>query len=201
MKFRHIALFTLAGGLLCSSVLSAGQASASKSSGSAPTSATAPDPAKTPLIEELFRLMKPENMVQQAKTAIGNAAHQAFNAQLQKMGDDPSKYQTNYQQLQGRMMTIIDSKLDWQKMKPQLLKIYSDMFTKDELAGITAFYRSPAGQAEMRKMPEVAYKTNLLGQQQLASVQPDLQKVMTDALNQIKQKSQTTRPAPVKPKP
>ena len=29
--------------------------------------------------------MKPENMVQQAKTAIGNAAHQAFNAQLQKI--------------------------------------------------------------------------------------------------------------------
>ena len=138
-------------------------------------------------------------MVQQAKIAIENAAHQAFNSEVKKFGD-PTKYQTDYQKLQGQMMSIISSKLDWQKMKPQLVKIYSDAFTKDELTGIVAFYRSPAGQAEMRKMPEVAYKTNLVGQQQLASVQPELQKLMTDALNNIKQQTQGSRPAPAKPK-
>ena len=200
MRFRYIVPFTLAGGMLCSSLL-AGQAAPRKAPPSSALSTSGvPNPAEVPLIEELFRLTKPDNMVQQAKVAIGNAAHQAFNSEVKKFGD-PAKYQNDYQKLQGQMMGIINSKLDWQKMKPQLVKIYSDAFTKDELSGIVAFYRSPAGQAEMRKMPEVAYKTNLVGQQQLASVQPELRKLMTDALNNIKQQSQGSHISPTKPKP
>lgn len=200
--------FTLAG--MLAGGFTAGSAYAQTAGAKAPapsapaaTANAAPDPAKVPLIEDLFKLTKPDNMMVQAKNAIGNAAQQAFTAEVKKF-DNPSKYQADYQKLQGQLMGIIDSRLDWTKMKPQLVKIYSDSFTKDELVGIAAFYRSPAGQAEMKKMPEVAYKTNMIGQQQLASVQPELQKAMSDALTAIKQKSQAARPAtpaPATPKP
>ena len=187
----------LAGGLTVSGARA--QTAGAKAPATAPPAATAatnapPDPAKVPLIEDLFKLTKPDNMMTQAKSAIGSAAQQAFTSEVKKF-DNPAKYQADYQKLQGQLMGIIDSRLDWTKMKPQLVKIYSDSFSKDELAGITAFYRSPAGQAEMKKMPEVAYKTNMIGQQQLASVQPELQKAMSDALTSIKQKSQASHPA------
>lgn len=146
-------------------------------------------------------MTRPDNMMVQAKSAIGSAAQQAFAAEVKKF-DNPSKYQADYQKLQGQLNTIIDSRLDWSKMKPQLVKVYSDSFTKDELAGIAAFYHSPAGQAEMKKMPEVAYKANMIGQQQLASIQPELQKAMAETLTAIKQKSQAAKPAtssPAKP--
>ena len=200
-KLRQTVLIALTAGV-------AAAQTATKSPAATPASAPAatsgaPDPAKVPIIEDLFRLTKPDNMVQQAKNAIGSAAQQAFTSEVRKF-DDPSKYQSDYQKLQGQLMGIINSRLDWTKMKPQLVKIYSDSFTKDELTGITAFYKSPAGQAEMQKMPQVAYKTNVLGQQQLASVQPELQKAMSDTLNSIKQKSQSSHPAttpPAVPKP
>ena len=192
MKFNYLANFVLAG-ILGSATLQAQGPTAKPAA--IPVSAGQADPAKVPLIEDLFKLTKPDTMVQQAKTALGGAAQQAFNSEVKKF-DDPTKYQADYQKVQGQLMTIIDSRLDWQKMKPQLMKLYSDSFTKEELTGITAFYRSPAGQAEMRKMPEVAYKTNMIGQQQLAGAQPEMQKVMTDALSSIKQKSQAAHPAP-----
>lgn len=197
MKFKNVPSYLLAGGLsmvAANAQTAGGKAAATSPAPSATASNAQPDPAKLPLIEDLFRLTKPDNMMQQAKNAIGGAAQQAFTTEVKKF-DNPDKYQADYQKMQGQLMTIINSRLDWSKMKPQLVKIYSDSFTKDELAGIAAFYRSPAGQAEMRKMPEVAYKTNMLGQQQLANVQPELQKVMTDTLSQIKQKSQQSRPA------
>lgn len=194
MKFHYVLNFAVAGALLTAASTSA-PAQMARPSAASVSSTGAPDPAKVPLIENLFQLTKPDGMVQQARAALGNAAQQAFNTEVKKF-DDPAKYQSDYQKVQGQVMAIINTRLDWQKMKPQLLKVYSDSFTKEELAGITAFYRSPAGQAEMHKMPEVAYKTNVIGQQQLAGAQPELQKVMTDAINNVKQKSQASHPAP-----
>jgi hypothetical protein len=193
MKFNYLANFVIAG-VLGSAAVQAQSPTAARTP-TAVTSTGPADPAKVPLIEDLFQLTKPDAMVQQAKTALGGAAQQAFNSEVKKF-DDPTKYQADYQKVQGQLMAIIDSRLNWQKMKPQLMKLYSDSFTKEELTGITAFYRSPAGQAEMRKMPEVAYKTNVIGQQQLAGAQPEMQKVMTDALNSIKQKSPAGHAAP-----
>ncbi len=44
----------------------------------------------------------------------------------------------------------------WQKIKPDFVKAYSEVYTEEELSGIIAFYNSPVGQALLTKGAEVA---------------------------------------------
>ena len=183
-------------GLILGAALVAGQQKAPTSGG--------PDPAKVPVIEELFRITQPEKMMQQmlaqAKAAFSSAAQNGFSAEVKKMGDDPAKYQADLQKMENQIFGILTSRLDWNTMKPQFVKLYSDTFTKDELTGLVSFYKSPAGQAQITKMPTLMGKLNTISQQQMQTAGPEIQKVTVDFMNSIRQKSQASHPAaPAKP--
>ena len=50
--------------------------------------------------------------------------------------------------------------------------------------GIIAFYKSPAGEAMLAKTPAIMAKANELVQQQMATVMPEIQKLIKDAAAQ-----------------
>jgi hypothetical protein len=47
--------------------------------------------------------------------------------------------------MQERLTALVAEHLN--KAKPALVKIYADTYTEEELDGILAFYKSPAGEA------------------------------------------------------
>jgi hypothetical protein len=51
------------------------------------------------------------------------------------------------EELQGKLATILASALSWEKLKPIYVKLYADTYTEQEMDGIIAFYKSPAGEA------------------------------------------------------
>lgn len=150
---------------------------------------TSPDPAKAALIEELFQFTKPEQMMAQFlaqyKAAFARGAEQAFDAQVRKF-DDPAKYQPALHQFENQMFALIAERLSWEQLKPRLVQIYSDTFTTDELSGILTFYKSPAGQAVLRKMPGLMTQCSAMGQQQCADLGPQIQKMMSDFCANLK---------------
>ncbi|MBV9937843.1 MAG: hypothetical protein JO150_05015, partial [Acidobacteriaceae bacterium] len=96
---------------------------------SKPASVPAIDPKKAALIEELFRITKPETLIEQAlgqyKAAFSQAATQGFNQEVRKF-DDPAKYQADFSRLQERVFNLLNQRLNWQKIKPQYMQAYSD---------------------------------------------------------------------------
>ena len=157
-----------------------------------PAAAPAIDPKKAAEIEEIFRITKPEALLQQVlgqyKAAFSQAATQGFNQEVRKF-DDPAKYQADFSRLQERVFNLLNQRLSWQKLKPQYTQAYADTFSTDELSGILTFYRSPAGQAYINKTPTLMAKFGAIGQQQMAGAGPEIQKMMNDFMVDLKKRS------------
>jgi hypothetical protein len=54
--------------------------------------------------------------------------------------------------------------MSWEKMKPMYVQLYRDTFEQEEVDGLIAFYKSPAGQAYVTKMPLLMSKSMAISQ-------------------------------------
>ena len=87
------------------------------------------------------------------------------------------------------MVDTISREFSWDKMKEDYITLYADTFTEEELKGIIAFYKSPAGQAFIQKQPELMKRSMELSQKLMLKFMPAIQGA---AMNPNK-----TAPAPV----
>lgn len=79
----------------------------------------------------------------------------------------------------------IAARMDWQKLKPDYIKLYADVFEEEEIDGMVAFYKTPAGHAMIEKMPTLLARSTEIAQRQMAGIMPEIQKTVED----LKQKS------------
>jgi hypothetical protein len=94
--------------------------------------------------------------------------------------------------IQDKMFALIEGELSWNKMKAQYERIYAEVFTPDEVRGLIAFYKTPAGQAFLDKQPLLIQKTMEVTQKQVIEMTPKIQEL-------VKQESQSTAKKPGKP--
>jgi uncharacterized protein len=120
-----------------------------------------------------------------AVTNASSMIDQMF-AQIQKMtssmlppGATPEET-ARMQKVQSQVMVAVKERLSWEKMRPQYVKLYSDTFTDSEIDGLLAFYESPAGQAMLKKMPELMGKSMALGQAQMGDIMPEIQRIIKE---------------------
>lgn len=132
---------------------------------------------KTAKAEELLRVSRTEQMLNQTMSAVLN---QTKSGMLQQMfGVTLTPEQTKEaEELQGKLSAILTNALSWEKLKPIYVKLYVDTYTEPEMDGIIAFYKSPAGEAMLAKTPLIMTKANDLVQQQMATAMPEIQKLM-----------------------
>jgi hypothetical protein len=98
---------------------------------------------------------------------------------------------------QKRMMNEMMSAMNFSEMKGEMAKVYSEVFTKDELVGLGAFYQSPTGQAMSEKQPEIAEKLNALMIPRMMAVMPKVQQMAKEfAEEQKAKKAGAAAPAP-----
>ena len=88
--------------------------------------------------------------------------------------------------------------MTWEKLEPLYIKVYQDAFTQEEIDGILAFYGTPAGQALIKKMPDVLKKSTMEMQTRMNALVPQLQKIQQDAFNELKAQTQTQTKTPHK---
>jgi hypothetical protein len=81
-------------------------------------------------------------------------------------------------------VAILTSALSWEKFKPIYVKLYADTYTEPEMDGVIAFYKSPAGEAMLAKTPAITTKAIELAHQQMATVMPEIQKLIKDSTAQ-----------------
>jgi uncharacterized protein len=61
--------------------------------------------------------------------------------------------QEAYERGRERMVGVLNTRYNWDSVRDIYLRSYQAAFTQDELDGIIAFYRTPAGAALVTKMP------------------------------------------------
>ncbi|MEO6569431.1 MAG: DUF2059 domain-containing protein [Opitutaceae bacterium] len=69
-----------------------------------------------------------------------------------------------------------------EKIRPQMVKFYSETFTVEEIDGLLAFYESPAGRASVEKLPQINARMSELIQSELNAIGPEINKIAEDAL-------------------
>jgi uncharacterized protein len=64
----------------------------------------------------------------------------------------------------AKMSAMTQDELNWEKIRPLYVRVYKDTFTDEDIAGMLAFYNTPAGQSMIEKMPLLMQK--IMGEMQ-----------------------------------
>lgn len=74
-----------------------------------------------------------------------------------------------------RALDMIMKELSWENIKADYIQLYAEVFTESEIQGLIKFYQSPAGQAFVKKQPELTQKSMMLSQKMMMKIMPQLQ--------------------------
>ncbi len=120
------------------------------------------DPAKRAAIEEVLALSKADQMIPQMLTQVEQIIKPQIEQSLPPEIQNSSRraeITADLEEFENRLWTIIRNRMDFAKMKPDMVKLYDETFTTEELNGIAGFYKSPAGQALLQKLPILTAKS------------------------------------------
>ena len=126
--------------------------------------------------EELLQLAQGDQMMKTMEPMM-----KGMMAQADK--DMPAEQRAKVGEMQEKIMALVAASLN--KAKPALAKVYTDTYTEEELDGILAFYKSPAGKAFLQKMPEVMQRSMPVMMKMMGDLQPEIKTMMEG----IKEKS------------
>jgi hypothetical protein len=81
---------------------------------------------------------------------------------------------------QKKMMDTLMSGLNGAEMKEDMAKMYSEVFSKDELQALGSFYQSPIGKVFSDKQPELAEKMNAVMAPRMMAAMPKVQQMQQE---------------------
>lgn len=107
---------------------------------------------------KLMEMMQFEQMMDKTMDAQMKAMSDMMRQQMQQASADGS-VDEELLQFQSKMVSEMFDEFDWEPIKKGMASAYAEVFTDEELKGITNFYSTPAGVASLEKMPEIQTKT------------------------------------------
>jgi hypothetical protein len=161
MKIRKILTNSVLAALLCG-----------------PVFATAA-PASENSIKELLAVTQAQNLFEGMRAQFDALMGNGIQQQLK--GKTPNaKQQAAIDNMRKKMVALMQGNLAWEKLESMYLRIYRDSFSEEEVAGMLAFYKTPAGQAVVYKMPVMMQKVMAEVQNMMSGSAPQMQKIMEE---------------------
>ncbi|VVN65771.1 DUF2059 domain-containing protein [Pseudomonas fluorescens] len=99
---------------------------------------------------------------------------------------------------QAKANAALDQAIGWNKLKPDMVKLYTSNFSETELKDLVAFYKSPLGKKVLEKMPQLTQQSAQMTQAKLESAVPVVNKLLADMTAELEPKGAA---APAKKKP
>lgn len=90
------------------------------------------------------------------------------------------------ERFQRQTTDILNEEFAWQKLEPLYLQLYRDALTQEEVDGMLAFYRTPAGQAAISKVPAANGKAMETIQGRMGPASQKLQAAHQQAVSELK---------------
>jgi hypothetical protein len=109
-------------------------------------------------IQELLDVGNARALMTQMRADTGTRLDAALQQMVRGMPMTPQR-QAVLDRMQTQMSAVIDRAMDWDTMQPLFVKLYRESLTQDEVNGIIKFYRTPAGQAMLKKLPVLMQNT------------------------------------------
>lgn len=138
--------------------------------------------------QELSKVTKIERLL--AITNVDATINQMFDQMKTQMktmmasqmpaGTKPEQ-RAKAEDVQIKVLDLVKSRMSWEKMRPEYVKLYSETFSDEEIDGMLAFYQSPAGHAMLEKMPAMMPKVMALAQAQMGDLMPEILRITKEA--------------------
>lgn len=103
-------------------------------------------------LKELIQLCDASKMIDNMWVQV-DGAMKGMIAQSTKGQQLNAQQQAAIDSFQSKYSTLMREELSWAKMEPMFLRIYKNSLSQAEIDGMIAFYKTPAGQAVIKKMP------------------------------------------------
>lgn len=101
-------------------------------------------------------------------------------------GNTPTgEQQAVLDEMRQKIVALMQQEMRWDVLEPKFIAVYRQSFTEQEVAGMLAFYKTPAGQAVITKMPLVMQHTMATMQELMGSMMPKLQAIQSEARQKL----------------
>jgi hypothetical protein len=148
------------------------------------------DPAVVKATQEMFTAMKVRDMMikmmaqmaqqmpAQGRMAAAAAINGNPNLTPEQKAEQLKKAEEDIQKSTGRMQEVFSDPTMVDDMIAEMVPLYAETYTLDEIRQLTAFYASPLGQKMQAKMPELMNRSMQISQRVLM---PRIQKAMAQS--------------------
>ena len=135
-------------------------------------------------VKELLLLSDSPKMLEMSKGQLAAMAGGPVQQALQ--GRSPTPEIRRILEAGGaKSMAALNEGLKWEAFEPTFVEIYQSMMTQEEVDGIVAFYKTPAGKAMIQKMPQLMQASGQRMQQQLGPLIQQLQQISQETVLQL----------------
>ncbi len=135
--------------------------------------AAAQQRSKQQKIDRILEVTNPDTVVTEIVTQVGSM--------MKQIQPNPTPQQKNRtQEALDKIAKLAKERM--LKLRPELVKAYSETFTDEELDGMLAFYETAAGRASVTKLPAINARMSGLIQAEVNALGPQINKIAEDAL-------------------
>jgi len=144
------------------------------------------EPPSEASLDALFEASHARKTLDSVYPLVDQAFRQGLDATRRSRPLTPAQ-QKVLDGMPAKMSQLMREELSWDKMHPLYAQIYRETFTQEEVDGLVAFYKSPAGIALVNKMPIVLQKTMGLTQSLLGPLMQKMEGLVKQAIEEAKE--------------
>jgi len=109
-------------------------------------------------IDTLLTLTRMGRVLDSMMVSVNQTMQQSMRIAMKDQPQTPEQQQL-LDNMSTKFATIFREEMTYAKLRPMYIRVYSESFTQDDVDGLIAFYRTPAGTALIEKMPVVMQRT------------------------------------------
>ena len=126
-----------------------------------------------------------QHLLDGVKAQMDGVMKQASNQVLQGQNLTPER-QAIMDRMLDKMAAVSRDMLDWEALKPVFLRVYRQSFSQEDIDGMIAFYKTPAGQSMLSKMPLVMQNMMAEMGQMMKPMQQKMMEIQHEAIEEMK---------------
>lgn len=145
--------------------------------------ATVPSDAS---IERLLTLTRAEALIDQSYAQTQQMARQAMLG-APGMGTLNEAQRKIVDEVVEQTSALMREAISWAALKADMMLLYREAFTQQEVDGMIAFYETPVGQSTIEKLPLVMQRSMQLTMARMQPVFPRLQAITQEGARRMKE--------------
>lgn len=128
--------------------------------------------------EEMVRLARVDQLMKSLFDQMKASMNAILNDNARSVED-----RVRAGKISDKVFAIMEQEMSWDKMKDDFVDLYMKTYSEDEIRQINAFYKTPAGQAMIEKMPQLMKASTAISQKYTRRMLERMQKEIPELGN------------------